>query len=33
MEDVDEDTLKEVIKAANLSDLIDSLPNGIDTVW
>lgn len=32
MEDVDEDTLKEVIKAANLSDLIDSLPNGIDTV-
>ncbi len=32
MEDVDEDTLKEVIKAANLFDLIDSLPNGIDTV-
>ena len=32
MEDVDEDTLKEVIKAANLSDLIHSLPNGIDTV-
>ncbi|MFQ7573881.1 MAG: ABC transporter ATP-binding protein [Lachnospira sp.] len=32
MEDVDEDTLKEVIKAANLSDLIGSLPNGIDTV-
>lgn len=32
MEDVDEDTLKEVIKAANLSDLIDSLPDGIDTV-
>ena len=32
MEYVDEDTLKEVIKAANLSDLIDSLPNGIDTV-
>lgn len=29
---VDEDTLMEVVKAANLKELIDSLPNGLDTV-
>lgn len=32
MEDVDEDTLQEVIRAANLTDLVNSLPQGIDTV-
>lgn len=32
MEDVDDKILNEVIRAANLSDLIDSLPNGVDTV-
>ena len=32
IDDVDEKTLQEVVKAANLTDLIDSLPDGIDTV-
>ena len=32
IDDVDEDTLNKVVDAANLRDLIDSLPNGLDTV-
>lgn len=32
MHDIDEDTLMEAINAANLSDLIESLPDGLDTV-
>lgn len=32
IDDVSEDQLQEVIKAANLSDLIHSLPEGLDTV-
>lgn len=32
MHDVDEDTLMEAVRAANLSDLIESLPDGLDTV-
>lgn len=32
IDNVDEETLNEVIKAANLTDLIESLPDGIDTV-
>ncbi|MBQ4283379.1 MAG: ABC transporter ATP-binding protein [Lachnospira sp.] len=31
-DDIDEATLDKVIKAANLSDLIESLPNGLDTM-
>ncbi|MDD6572895.1 MAG: ABC transporter ATP-binding protein [Thermoflexaceae bacterium] len=30
--DVDEDTLMEVVKAANLMDLVESLPDGLNTV-
>lgn len=30
--DVDEDTLMEVVKAANLMELVESLPDGLDTV-
>lgn len=30
--EVDDDTLMEVVKAANLMDLVESLPNGLDTV-
>ncbi len=32
MEHIDEYTLMEVVKAANLKELIDSLPDGLDTV-
>lgn len=32
MEDVDDETLKKVIEAANLTDLVESLPDGVDTV-
>lgn len=32
IDDVDEDTLNKVVDAANLRDLIDSLPDGLDTV-
>lgn len=32
IDDVDEDTLNKVVDAANLRDLIDSLPEGLDTV-
>lgn len=32
VENVDEATLNEVVKAANLTDLIDSLPDGLDTM-
>ncbi len=32
MHDIDEDTLMEAINAANLSELIESLPDGLDTV-
>lgn len=32
IDDVDEDTLNKVVEAANLRDLIDSLPDGLDTV-
>lgn len=32
IDDVDEDILNKVVDAANLRDLIDSLPNGLDTV-
>lgn len=32
IDSVDEDTLQEVVRAANLTDLIDSLPMGLDTV-
>jgi len=32
MENVDDKVLDEVIQAANLSDLIDSLPDGVDTM-
>ena len=32
IENVDDDMLEKVIKAANLTDLIASLPNGIDTI-
>lgn len=31
VEHVDEDFLNEVVRAANLSDLVDSLPDGLDT--
>lgn len=32
IDDVDEETLAEVVKAANLTDLIESAPDGLDTV-
>lgn len=32
IDDVSEEQLKEVVKAANLTDLVDSLPKGLDTV-
>ena len=32
IDDVDEDTLNKVVDTANLRDLIDSLPDGLDTV-
>ena len=32
IDDVDEDTLNKVVDAANLRELIDSLPDGLDTV-
>ena len=32
IDDVSEEQLKEVVKAANLTDLVNSLPNGLDTV-
>lgn len=32
MEHVDEESLKQVIAAANLTDLVESLPNGINTI-
>lgn len=32
MPNVDEETLEEVVKAANLTDLIETLPNGLDTL-
>lgn len=32
IDDVDEDTLNKIVDAANLRDLIDSLPDGLDTV-
>lgn len=32
IDDVDEETLAEVVKAANLTDLIESVPDGLDTV-
>ncbi len=31
-DDIDDETLAEVIKAANLTDLVESLPDGVDTV-
>lgn len=31
-DDIDDETLQKVIKAANLTDLIESLPNGVDTM-
>jgi ATP-binding cassette subfamily B protein len=32
IDDVSEEQLKEVVKAANLTDLVESLPNGLDTM-
>ena len=32
IDDVSEEQLKEVVKAANLTELVNSLPNGLDTV-